>query len=93
MRWVLKIALFPISLALSLLTAFLTFILGIGTALLHILMVFCVFGAIASFINKETALGIEALVIAFIFSPYGIPLVGVSVIAFLQFINIKIKEI
>lgn len=93
MRWVLKIVLFPISLAFSLLTAFLTFILGIGTALLHILMVFCVFGAIASFINKETALGIEALVIAFIFSPYGLPLVGASVIAFLQFINIKIKEI
>lgn len=31
MRWILKIILFPISLVLSILTAFLTFILGIGT--------------------------------------------------------------
>ena len=51
MRWILKIILFPISLVLSILIAFLTFLLGIGTALLYIVMVFCVFGALASFIQ------------------------------------------
>ncbi|MFM1533659.1 CD1845 family protein [Helcococcus ovis] len=93
MRWVLKIILFPISILLSVLTACLTFLLSIGTTILHLLMVFCIIGAIASFINKETATGIEALVIAFIFSPYGLPLVGASIIAFLEFLNIKIKQI
>lgn len=44
MRWILKIILFPISLVLSILTAFLTFLLGIGTALLYIVMMFCIFG-------------------------------------------------
>ena len=63
-RWIVKIILFPISLLLSILTAFLTFILGI-----------------------------EALVLGSLLSPYGIPMVGAAVIAFLQGINEAIKSI
>ena len=62
-RWIVKIILFPISLLLSILTAFLTFLLGIGTT------------------------------IGFLVSPYGIPMVGAAVIAFLQGINEAIKSI
>ncbi|HGK7340136.1 TPA: hypothetical protein ACJ510_000897 [Streptococcus equi subsp. zooepidemicus] len=93
MRWIIKIILFPISLLLSILTAFLTFLLSIGTALLYLLMMFCIFGAIASFLQKEVTIGIEALIIGFLVSPYGIPMVGVAVIAFLQRINEAIKSI
>ena len=93
MRWIIKIILFPISLVLSILTAFLTFLLGIGTALLYLLMIFCIFGAIASFLQKEVTIGIEALIIGFLVSPYGIPMVGAVVIAFLQGINEAIKSI
>ena len=93
MRWIIKIILFPISLLLSILTAFLTFILGIGTALLYLLMMFCIFGAIASFLQKEVTIGIEALIIGFLVSPYGIPMIGAAVIAFLQGINEAIKSI
>ena len=93
MRWIIKIILFPISLVLSILTAFLTFLLGIGTALLYLLMMFCIFGAIASFMQKDISLGIEALVLGFLLSPYGIPMVGAAVIAFLQEINEAIKSI
>jgi flagellar biosynthesis protein FlhB len=93
MRWIVKIILFPISLVLSILTAFLTFLLGIGTALLYLLMMFCIFGAIASFLQKEVTIGIEALIIGFLVSPYGIPMVGAVVIAFLQGINEAIKSI
>lgn len=93
MRWIIKIILFPISLVLSILTAFLTFLLGIGTALLYLLMMFCIFGAIASFLQKEVTIGIEALILGFLLSPYGIPMVGVAVIAFLQGINEAIKSI
>ena len=93
MRWIIKIILFPISLVLSILTAFRTFLLGIGTALLYLLMMFCIFGAIASFMQKEVVIGIEALVLGFLLSPYGIPMVGAAVIAFLQGINEAIKSI
>ncbi|HHU5084527.1 TPA: CD1845 family protein [Streptococcus agalactiae] len=93
MRWIIKIILFPISLVLSILTAFLTFLLGIGTALLYLLMMLCIFGAIASFLQKEVTIGIEALILGFLLSPYGIPMVGATVIAFLQGITEAIKLI
>ena len=92
-RWIIKIILFPISLLLSVLTAFLTFLLGIGTALLYLLMMFCILGAIASFLQKEVTIGIEALVLGFLLSPYGIPMVGTTVITFLKSINEAIKSI
>lgn len=53
MRMILKIILFLIILILSILRTFLTFLLGIGTALLYIVMVFCIFGALASFVQGE----------------------------------------
>ena len=93
MRWMIKIVLFPISFLLSILTAFLTFLLGIGTALLYLLMMFCIFGAIASFLQKEVIIGIEALIIGFLVSPYGVPMIGATVIAFFQGINEEIKSI
>ncbi|MEL3903490.1 MAG: CD1845 family protein [Treponema phagedenis] len=93
MRWIIKIILFPISLLLSILTAFLTFLLSIGTALLYLLMMFCIFGAIASFLQKEVTIGIEALIIGFLVSPYGVPMIGATVIVFFQGINEEIKSI
>ena len=93
MRWILKIILFPISLVLSILTAFLTFLLGIGTTILYLLMLMCIVAAIGSFVQKDVSLGIEALVLSFLLSPYGIPMVGAAVIAFLQGINEAIKSI
>ena len=93
MRWVIKIIFFPISLLLSILTAFLTFILGIGTTILYFLMLMCIVAAIGSFMQKDVSLGIEALIIGFLVSPYGIPMVGATVIAFLQGINEAIKSI
>lgn len=93
MRWIIKIIFFPISLLLSILTAFLTFMLGIGTTILYFLMLMCIVAAIGSFMQKDVSLGIEALIIGFLVSPYGIPMVGATVIAFLQGINGVIKSI
>ena len=93
MRWILKIILFPISLLLSILTAVLSFLLGIGTVILYLLMMFCIFGAIASFLQKEVIIGIEALIIGFLLSPYRIPMIGASIIALLQGINEKIMSV
>lgn len=92
MRWIIKIVLFPISLLLSILTAFLTFLLGIGTTILYFLMLMCIVAAIGSFMQKDILLGIEALFLGFLFSPYGIPMVGAAVIAFLQGINDRIRS-
>lgn len=93
MRWILKIILFPISLLLSILTAFLSFLLGIGTVILYLLMMFCIFGAIASFLQKEVTIGIEALILGFLLSPYGIPMVGAAVIAVLTGVKEAIRSI
>ncbi|EHL10346.1 hypothetical protein HMPREF9625_01346 [Oribacterium parvum ACB1] len=93
LRWIIKILLFPISLLLSILIAFMAFLLGIGTVLLYFLMIICVVGAIASFIQNKTILGIEALFLGFLFSPYGIPMLGASIIAFLHVVNKGVKSI
>ena len=94
MRWILKIILFPIRLLLSILTAFLTFLLGIGTTILYFLMLMCIVAAIGSFFMlHDTKAAIEALILGFLLSPYGIPMIGATVIAFLQGINEAIKSI
>ena len=93
MRWIIKIILFPIGLLISILTAFLTFLLGIGTAILYFLMLMCIVAAIGSFIQKDISLGIEALILGFLLSPYGIPMIGATVIAFLKGINEAIESI
>ena len=72
MRWILKIILFPIRLLLSILTAFLTFLLAIGTTILYLLMLMCVVVGVVSLFQKDFLIGIEALILGFLVSPYGI---------------------
>ena len=92
-RWIIKIILFPISLVLSILTAFLTFLLAIGTTILYLLMLMCVVVGVVSLFQKNFAIGIEALILGFLLSPYGIPMIGATIIAFIQGINEAIKSI
>ena len=54
---------------------------------------FCIFGALASFIQGKVGIGISGLVIGFLFSPYGLPMIGATVIAFIELINDKIKVV
>jgi len=70
-----------------------TFLLSIGTVLLYFFKILCVVGAIALFIQNKILMGIEALILGFLLSPYGIPMVGVAVIAFLQGINEAIFKV
>lgn len=58
-----------------------------------IIMKFCIFGALASCIQGEVGIGISGLVIGFLFSPYGLPTIGATVIAFIELINYKIKAV
>ena len=93
MRWIIKIILFPINLVLSILTAFLTFLIDIGTTILYLLMLMCVVVGVVSLFQKDFSIGIEALIVGYLLSPYGIPMVGAAVIAFSQGINEAIKSI
>lgn len=93
MRWILRIVLFPVSIALSVLTAFFSFLLAVGTTILRFLTVLCVIGAIASFIQNDARTGMQALLIGFLISPYGLPAIGVAVIVLMKAVNDKIKEI
>lgn len=88
-----KIILFPISLVLSIFTAFLTFLLAIGTTILYMLMLMCVVVGVVSLFQKDFSIGIEALILGLLLSPYGISMVGAVVIAFLQGINEAIKSV
>ena len=56
-------------------------------------MLMCVVVGAVSLFQKDFSTGIEALILGFLLSPYGIPMVGVAVIAFLQGINEAIKSI
>lgn len=93
MRWIIKIILFPISLSLSILTAFLAFLLAIGTTILYLLMLMCVVVGIVSLFQKDFSIGIEALILGFLLSPYGISMVGAAIIAFMKGINEKISSV
>lgn len=44
-------------------------------------------------VSKGFLIDIEALIVGFLLSPYGIPMVGAAVIAFLQDINEAIRSI
>ncbi len=93
MRMLFKIILFPIRLLLNIITFILTLILGISAAILNIFSVLAIVIAIASFIKGDIAIGIQSAVIAFLLSPYGIPMVGAVVIGFIGGINEVLKEI
>ena len=53
----------------------------------------CVVVGVVSLFQKDFLIGIEALILGFLVSPYGIPMVGVAVIAFLQGINEAIFKV
>ena len=52
-----------------------------------------IFGALASFVQGEIGIDISGLVIGFLFSTYGLPMIGATAIAFIELINEKIKAI
>ncbi|WP_226997593.1 MULTISPECIES: CD1845 family protein [Streptococcus] len=51
------------------------------------------FGTLASFNQGKVGIGISGLIIGFLFSPYGLPMIGETVIAFIKLINDKIRAI
>ena len=56
-------------------------------------MSFCVIESIASLIYHDTVTGIQALVIAFLVSPDGLPMIGAFCIVLIAAVNCRIRNI
>ena len=93
MKLLLRIILFPIILILSLLIVFSKFIVTIGGTILGLFSFLVILWALAYIIQGEVKLGIEALIIAFLISPYGLPKIAMWMVAYLEYGKEKLKEI
>ncbi len=94
MRYIIKILLFPITPIFSLFIIILKLLLGLGTKILFLILLITFLGAIGEFlIAKEYVFGLWVLLIAFLLSQYGIPLVGATILGVLEIIRDRIKEI
>lgn len=93
MRWIIKIILFPIILLLSILISFLKFIIRVSGMILEILLFLVVLSSIAALVQKDTTTFIQALIIAFLISPYGLPKIALWVTAYIEFARDRLKEI
>ena len=52
-----------------------------------------VLGSIAALIQKDMTTFIQALIIAFLISPYGLPKIALWVTAYIEFARDRLKEI
>ena len=94
MRILLKLLLFPITLILTILILFFDFICLFSTAVLSILSFVVFMIALGTiFILRETSEGIKAIVLAYLISPYGIPLFAAWLIAKMDGLNDLLKSI
>ncbi|UYO61091.1 CD1845 family protein [Acetobacterium wieringae] len=94
MRILLKIFLFPITLILTVILLICEFICLFGTMLFSILalLLFTLALGIMIFLG-ETQEGLKAMLLAYLISPYGIPLLAGELIGKLQAVNERLKSI
>ena len=64
---------------------FLKFIISVSVMILGILSFLVVLGSLAALIQKDATTFIQALVIAFLMSPYGLPKIALWVTAYIEF--------
>lgn len=88
-----KIILFPIILLLSILIAFLKFIIKVSGMILCIISFLVFIGAVACFIQNDMVTGMVALLLAFLISPYGLPKITLWITAYLEVGKDTLREI
>lgn len=94
MRVLIKILLFPITLILTVLILFFDFVCLFSTAVLSILSFVVFMIALGTiFILRETSEGIRIIVLAYLISPYGIPMFAAWLIAKIEGLNNMLKLI
>ena len=67
--------------------------ISVSGMILGILSFLVVLGSIAALIQKDATTFIQALVIAFLISPYGLPKIALWVTAYIEFARDRLKEI
>lgn len=93
MRTVLKIILLPITLVLNILLGISKFVLVFGGGLLGVLsFVFFVLG-IGTIIVAGFSQAIPAFVVGYLISPWGLPMIGVWIIARVEYFNDWLKGV
>ena len=94
MRILLKILFFPITIILTVLILFFDFVFLFSTAVLSILSFVVFMIALGTiFILRETSEGIKIIVLAYLISPYGIPMFAAWLIAKIEGLNDMLKSI
>ncbi len=93
MKIILKILFAPIIALLAVVTWFLTFLLHVSGVILGIACVLLAIFGIASIILDSAKNGIIILVIAFLVSPYGLPLLAANLIGLLHGFRLWIKNV
>ena len=94
MRILLKILLFPVTLSLTIILLICEFICMFGTMLLSILSLLLFTLALATMILLgEKQDGLRAMVLAYLISPYGIPIFAGWIIGSVGRINERLKAI
>lgn len=94
MRILLKILLFPITLSLTIILLFSEFICLFGTMFLSILALLLFVLALGTMIIlKDMQDGLRAMVLAYLISPYGIPLFATWLLGKIGDINQRLKSI
>lgn len=92
MKFVLKILLAPVMVVLAFLIWLCTLTLHISAVLLNVLSVLLVLVSIFSFIDHNVKTGLLELVVAFVLSPYGLPMLGAWLVAQLHLLRDWMKE-
>ncbi len=67
--------------------------ISVSGMILGILSFLVVLGSIAALVQKDTTTFIQALIIAFLISPYGLPKIALWVTAYIEFARDRLKEI
>lgn len=94
MRILLKILLFPITLMVSIILLVCQFVCVFSSMLLSIFaFILFALGLATILLLDETKQGISALFIAFLISPYGIPMLAAWLIGTMGGINERLKSI
>lgn len=92
-RIILKILLFPITLIISILISFLRFFVTFSQIILNIIAVIFFISGICLLCSKDIGVGISAIVLAWMMSPFGIPFIAMFIVEILNVFNQWLKAI
>ena len=92
MRFLLKVLFAPVSAVLAIMTWFLTFMVSLSGAILGIISAILGFFGVFILIADSTRYGIGLLILAFLVSPYGLPMLAAWLVGKLHGLRYAIQD-